>query len=290
MITDHKDVGNFTYGSQVFQLSPIIIGSVIRRFSFINQPVVAVHMPASVTTDSPCEAEPIWCYCKNNCWSGYDINILEQGFNDPEFENIFRTTIKNNCCRKTVRVSYKNPWSTLRVGYLGMLFPDAPFIYITRDPNRQLQSQLDLENICQRVLAGLEHFNESFSDQFYPPRVFFRNYKSDAYIALYAKNRTLATAMSIVDFDKEFDNQIRKADIEHRLLRVRYEDLVNNMSSIMRNTFSFLRLSPDEAERIIELNETSNLRRNLVSGVAPIPKFDDETEDHMSDARIKHGY
>ncbi len=291
IIADHRDVGHFTYGSQVFPRSPIITGAAIRRFSFLNKPMVPVHMPSSVNAESPYEAEPIWRFCKNNCWTDDAVNILDQNFSDPAFEKVFRAVIqKNLMSQKSSRFLNKNPWNTLRVGYLSKLFPDAKFLYITRHPNRQLRSQLDLEKICQKVLGGLEHFNEAFSDQFYPPRVFFRTNNSARYIDLYPQNKPLATAMSIVDFDEEFDAQVESANLESRLFRIRYEDLVENFSPMLDGVFDFLDLSKSDARRVIEENQASYLQRNLVSSTSRIPEFDDEVNSCLSTLHRKHGY
>ena len=291
VIADHRDVGHFTYGSQVFPRSPIITGAAIRKFAFFNKPMVPVHMPSSVNAESPYEAEPIWRFCKNNCWTDDAVNILDQNFSDPAFEKIFRTAIqKSLISQKKKRFLNKNPWNTLRVGYLSKLFPDAKFLYITRHPNRQLRSQLDLEKICQKVLGGLEHFNEAFSDQFFPPRVFFRTNSSARYIDLYSRNKPLATAMSIVDFDEEFDAQVKSANVEDRLFRIRYEDLVENFAPMLDDVFDFLDLGQEDARRVIEKNEASYLKRNLVSSTSRVPEFDDEVNECLSTLHRKHGY
>jgi hypothetical protein len=140
------------------------------------------------------------------------------------------------------------------------------------------------------VLGGLEHFNEAFSDQFYPPRVFFRTNNSTRYIDLYPQNKPLATAMSIVDFDEEFDAQVESASIENRLFRIRYEDLVEKFSPMLEDVFDFLDLSKGEASRVIEENQASYLQRNLVSSTSKVPKFDDDVNICLSTLCRKHGY
>jgi len=291
ILADHHDVGHFTYGSQVFPRSPIITSAFIRKFPLLNTAMVPVHMPASVNTESPYEGEGIWRFCRNNCWTESPVNILEKNYSDPRFERIFRSSIqKHLISQNRKRFINKNPWNTLRIGYLSKIFPDARFLYITRHPHRQLRSQLDLEAVLKKAMYGLEHFNEVFSDQFYPPRVFFRTHRSAAYIKLYPENKALATAMSIVDFDEEFDEQVKKLNIENRLMRVRYEDLVDQFTPILKRVFTFLGLEESEAKQVIAFNKASYLRRNLTSATAPLPEFTDEVRDCLSVLRDKHDY
>ncbi len=291
VLSDHNAVGHFTYGSQIFPRSPIFTSALIRRFSFLNTTMIPVHMPSTVNTESPYEGEGIWRFCKNNCWTSSPVNILDRNYTDPEFENLFRICIqKHLISQKRKRFINKNPWNTLRVGYLSKLFPDARFLYITRHPHRQLRSQLDLEQIVQRVACGLEYFNEAFSDQFYPPRMFFRTHNSTPYIRLYPENKVMATAMSIVDFDEEFDEQVKQSGVEDRLFRIRYEDLVEDFSRILQEVYDFLDLGGEEAKRVIDYNKANYLRRNLTSSVAPVPEFNEEVNNCLSVLRNKHGY
>ena len=136
----------------------------------------------------------------------------------------------------------KNPWNTLRIGYLAKLYPDAKFVYIIRHPHRMLRSQIDLEGVHERTLGHLKNYNEVFSDQFAAPREFFRTSDSRKYIDLYKTDRLLATAMSIADFDNTFDREVETSGLSDRIYRVRYEDLLVDFSPQMQKIFEFLDL------------------------------------------------
>src|SRR4029079_446514 len=124
---------------------------------------------------SPFEGEPIWRFCRNNCWSADPVNVLDTGFEDREFERVLRRTIvKHLRSQGKRRFTNKNPWNTYRAGYLARLFPDARFIYIVRHPYRMLRSQLDLGQIAKRAYEGMPHFSERFSDAFGRERGFLR--------------------------------------------------------------------------------------------------------------------
>ncbi len=291
VISDHPTIGYFTYTSQIFPRSPIITRAAMRVVPALNTPMLPIHMPANVDALAPYEGEPIWRWCKNNCWTDNEINILDQDFSDPVFERLLHKVInKHLISQKKSRFINKNPWNTLRVGYLSKLYPDAKFVYIVRHPHRMLRSQVDLEGLHERTLGHMKDYNRVFSDQFASPREFFRTPSSRDYIDLYKTDRVLATAMSIVDFDEMFDYQVDKAGLSNRVYRVRYEDLLAAFGDEMRLIFGFLGLSDADGERVIADNEEKYLRKDLVSSKSRLPRFGDDVESVLGPLVEKHGY
>ena len=59
---------------------------------------------------------------------------------------------------------------------------------------------------------------------------------------------------------------------------------------MLEDVFDFLDLSKDEARRVIEKNQASYLKRNLVSSTSKVPEFDDEVNNCLSVLHRKHGY
>jgi hypothetical protein len=291
VIADHFDVGHFTYTSQIFPRAPIITSATVRRVPALNKPMKPFHVPNDVTVESPYEGEPIWRFCTNHCWTDEPSNVLDGRFEDRRFERTLQAAInKHLISQGKSRFVNKNPWNTLRIGYLDKLYPDAKFVYIVRHPHRMLRSQLDLEAMCARAFRDMPRYNEIFSDQFQPPRVFFRTPNSRPYIDLYPDDRVLATAMSIVDIDETFDQQVTEAGLGGRVHRVRYEDLMADFSSEMTRIFEFCELEPGEARRVIADNEAGFLRRDLVSSTAPPPQFSADIAEVLAPLVAKYRY
>lgn len=291
VISDHSSIGSFVYASQIFPRSPIITKMAMTAVPGLNTKMLPIHMPKAVDTQSPYEGEPIWRHCKNNCWTDAKLNILDNTFADPHFERTFISVAnKHLICQGKQRFINKNPWNTLRVGYLSKMFPDAKFVYIIRNPFRVLRSQLDLEGIHERTLGHLKNYNEVFSDQFATPRVFFRTPNSQEYIDLYKTNRVLATAMSIVDFDNAFDEEVEKGGLENRIHRIRYEDLLANFVESSIDIFEFLELLDEDGQEVIRFNQENYLRKDLVSSKSELPRFHEEVERVLMPMAVKHGY
>lgn len=291
VISDHPTIGYFTYTSQVFPRAPIITNATMRVIPALNTPMLPIHMPNTVDTMSPYEGEPIWRWCSNHCWTDHSCNVLDASFSDPGFEKLLNKVInKHLISQKKTRFINKNPWNTLRVGYLNKLYPDARFVYIVRHPHRMLRSQVDLEVIHKRTLGHLKNFNQVFSDQFAYPREFFKTPSSAEYTELYKTDSLQATAMSIVDFDTTFDQEVEKAGLEDKIYRVRYEDMLDSFADQMHPMFEFLGLDDSDGQHVLTVNEEKFLRKDLVSSNSPIPDFPEHVEEILRPLVEKHGY
>lgn len=291
VIADHPTIGSFVYASQIFPRSPLVTKLAMTLVPGLNTRMLPIHMPSSVDTQSPYEGEPIWRQCKNNCWTNHPINVLDRSYSDPHFERTFRRVAnKHLISQNKSRFVNKNPWNTLRVGYLAKLYPDAKFVYIIRNPYRMLRSQIDLEGVHERTLGHLKNYNDVFSDQFAAPREFFRTPNAREYIELYKSDRVLATAMSIADFDATFDREVEKGGLSDRIYRIRYEDLMSDFASQMSQVFAFLGLDDQEGKEVIARNEGQYLRKDLVSSKSELPRYNDKIEAVLRPLADKHGY
>ena len=265
LITKYFDLGHFTYLSQVFPIAPIFPNKLIRYFPKLSRPMFFPHKPnTKMQYNWPFECEAIWQYCRKGMNAETNSHILDANFSDPKFENILMKSINSHLLQqKKTRFINKNPLCTLRIGYLKKIFPDSLFIYIVRNPFSVLQSQIDMQNIVGRTFSGMTHFKRVFSDQFYPPRTFF---KTSAYTEIqeaYRHEKKLGIAKSIVDFDQEFDRQVAYAGLSNSVLKIKYEDLIKDVQESLSEICLFLDL---EGERkACDAEPGSLINKNLLS-------------------------
>jgi len=293
VISSHPSIGYFTYLSQIFPKSPIISNLGVRLLPFLDTPMIPLHQPnMTIRHDWPFEGEPIWRYCKNNCWTAEKTNILDKNFHDQTFEKIFKQTInKQLLSQKKERFINKNPWSTLRIGYLSKILPDSKFVHIVRHPYHILQSQIDNEAIFDRAFGKkIPSFNETFSDQFVPPRVLFRTKRYSEILELMKKNYIAGVALSIVDFDEEHERLVEESSLRNRIYRIKYEDLMANFIIEMKKIFEFLNLQDEKSENIIREQEIKFLDKKLISSKSALPQFSEQVQLILNPLIKKYNY
>lgn len=288
LITSHPTMGYYTYLSQAFPLSYKIPYFLFNRFSSLSKRVPAIHQPKiMVNYKDPFECEAIWGYSKKSIFSEVDTHILDSTYSDPKFERLLLNSINSHLSvQKKTRFVNKNPLCTLRIGYLAKIFPSALFIYLVRHPYRVLQSQLDLERMSGRVFKGLDFFKEAMFDTFHPPRTFFRTHNYNEIIEAYKHNNVLGVAKYIVDFDEEFDRQVVQEKLEHRMMKLRYEDLMLYPEISLTKILNFLDIE-DGFNNLIKKLKTESSPELLN---AQLPDFDSEIEAILAPNLAKYGY
>merc|ERR1719245_1192806 len=99
------------------------------------------------------ECESIWLQCNNHYsinrhyqWDTLDdiklnpdnttnCDLLDKSFEDKRFEKYLKTSIKMLLLhRKCSRFIWKNPINGFRIGFIKKMFPDAKFVFISRNP------------------------------------------------------------------------------------------------------------------------------------------------------------
>jgi hypothetical protein len=251
-----------------------------------------IHMPSSiVTAKSPFEGEPIWRFCRNNCWTPEAVNVLDGRFEDPAFEKVLRRTIvKHLRSQRKRRFTNKNPWNTYRAAYLARLFPDARFVYIVRHPHRMLRSQLDLGDMARQAFSGMPRFNETFFDAFGPQRVFMRTHRYAEIVNACQRDPAHGTAISITDCDEVFEQSVQDAGIAGRLTRLRYEDLVSDFRNEMERVFRGAGLNDAASGRAIDKAASTLLRQDLRSQKSSMPRFSAAAEQALEPIMQKYSY
>jgi hypothetical protein len=288
LLTAHPKLGYYTYLSQIFPLSLKVPFYLFNRFPTLSSPVPAVHQPTwMVSYRDSFECEAIWNYSPKPIFSDSYTHILNSDDNNHKFNQLLTESINSHLeVQKKSRFINKNPLCTLRIGYLAKAFPSALFVYLVRHPYRVLQSQLDLERMSERVFKGYDPYKKLMIDTFYPPRTFFRTYNYKEILETYNKDKALGVAKSIVDFDEEFDKQVTQEKLENRIIKMRYEDLMQHPQHSLERILTFTKLEDGLDSLIGILKEKSSpslLRTQL-------PEFNYEIRQVLAPMVAKYGY
>ena len=202
--------------------------------------------------------------------------------------------------RKCSRFIWKNPMNGFRIGFLLKMFPDAKFVFISRNPTKTLRSQLDMERFyCKaHFIESVQEFrrqnmrprppyynrtnswNHLFHGQ-YPndmyghllwPRVWPRTKPDHLRICQYLKRDKLAcaTAVGIVQHDKIAKLSFSKFDDEQRennLFEIWHEDVLEDPLFCLKQIHKFLELdcskiSDDDRIKWLEREDFPNGQAN----------------------------
>lgn len=285
-----SETASFNYFSQILPDSPGLSLLLHRLAPGLDPPMNIPHQPnAQVSGVDPFEGEPFWRACKNNYWTEAQSNILGRDFVDEPFARYFKKTInKYLLAHGKTRFVNKNPWNTLRVGYLSTLFPDAKFVYIVRRPSKILQSHLDMERIFETLFRKHPGLNETLSEQFFPPRVFFRTPRHAEIVKTHAEDKMLASAMAIDDFDASFKTECRALPAAARPYGLRYEDLVADLPTQIQRLMEFLELPRFSGPELGDMNRL--IDKSLVAGKRTGIKYPAPIEACLRRMNAEHGY
>lgn len=281
---------SFNYFSQILPDCPSLSLLLRRMAPALDPPMHVPHQPnAMVSGVDPFEGEPFWRACKNNYWTDAPSNILGQDFVDASFAHYFKKTInKYLLAHGKRRFVNKNPWNTLRIGYLSSLFPDAKFVYIVRRPSKILRSHLDMERIFETLFRKHPGLNATLSEQFFPPRIFFRTPRHAQIVATHAQDKTLANAMAIDDFDRCFRAECESLPVCAQPYVLKYEDLVADLPAQIQQLMDFLELPHFSEPQLGELDGL--IDRSLVAGQRESPKYSEQVESCLLRMNTDYGY
>jgi hypothetical protein len=285
-----SETASFNYFSQILPDSPGLSLLLRRMAPSLDPPMNIPHQPNSkVSGLDPFEGEPFWRACKNNYWTDAKSNILGRDFVDEPFARYFKKTInKYLVTHGKTRFINKNPWNTLRIGYLSSIFPDAKFVYIVRKPTKILQSHLDMERIFETLFRKHPGLNETLSEQFFPPRVFFRTPRHAEIVATHQKDKMLASAMAIDDFDASFVKECETLAPTARPCVVRYEDLVADLPTQIQRLMEFLELPRLSDASLADMGGL--IDKSLVAGKRSSTRYPERVEACFQRLNTAYGY
>eukprot|EP00484_Ammonia_sp_Unknown_P019446 CAMPEP_0197041680 /NCGR_PEP_ID=MMETSP1384-20130603/18206_1 /TAXON_ID=29189 /ORGANISM="Ammonia sp." /LENGTH=456 /DNA_ID=CAMNT_0042472655 /DNA_START=95 /DNA_END=1465 /DNA_ORIENTATION=- len=256
-----------------------------------------------LSRDRPMECEVIFTHCKKHYsfnrhfdWDSLDddknpdnrtdCDVLTRRFEDAQFELTLKTAIKMLLLhRKCTRFIWKNPMNGFRIGFIKKMFPDAKFIFISRNPAKTLKSQMEMERVYCRAhfiedpqrfrkesmrprppyynnrkswyyLFHTQYPNDCYGHQLWP-RVWPRTQPEHQAIQKHLKRDEIccATAVSIVQHDRivreSFGRKENDISLETgNLFEVYHEDVLQDPLKVLRKIHHFLELQATDKERI----------------------------------------
>lgn len=258
IISEHPDVGYFSYLSNVFYRAPItgyLFTRLLEKLTLLQKESFRpVHNPRILTSRlSPYECEWIWSQSRKSLWD-MDCADVTAGadFSDPAFERYLKSNIRRHLLiQGATRFLNKNPVNCLRLGYLRKLFPDARIVSIARHPletivshyrtMRRLEGVFYADPRSQRILKERLHMD-----------MLSMSIKTTSYartVALYREHPLLGLANQWKDLMQAVADYGARAKSKH-FLQLHYEDLVSSSTAVLKKLWDFLELGGAPAERI----------------------------------------
>lgn len=246
----HPDVASFCYFSNQFIRAPISAALGIRLLARLGvldlAPQGFIHnpkLPSNLFSSFECE----WIYSQSgrSLWdAGADSIELDAQFEHPAFERHLASLIRRHVWlfgkRRFVN---KNPCNSLRVGFLGRVFPDAIFVRVLRHPlatiASHVQTQRKLEEALMSAPDGMRIYREGLHmDVLSAPA---RTAHQAELLTLEEIDRRLALAAQWRDFQDAIDRALqRDTALRSRVHEIRYEDLMVNprrhIAALMQHT------------------------------------------------------
>lgn len=257
-----------------------------------------------LSRNRPMECESIWLQCNSHYskerhyeWDSIDsatlnpdnstdCDLLDAAFCDERFEKYLKTSIRMLLAhRRCTRFIWKNPMNGFRIGFIKKMFPDAQFIFISRNPAKTLKSQLIMEKVYCRAhfIDDVQQFRKEnmkphppyynrtdswyhLFHSIYPndmyghllwPRVWPRVQPEHCRIQQYLKEdkTACACAAGIVQHDRVVretfaDKKNGIAKEKGNLFEIWHEDVLADPLKSLKNIHNFLGLECDDEDRI----------------------------------------
>jgi hypothetical protein len=232
----HPDVASFCYFSNQFIHSPVLAAwgiRVLARLGVLDlEPHGFIHnpkLPSNLFSSFECE----WIYslCGRSLWDIENASMeLDAKFSDERFERQLASLVRRHLWlfgkRRFVN---KNPYNSLRVGFLARVFPDAIFVRVLRHPLATIashaQTQAKLEAALMSTPGGMRIYRDGLHmDVLSAPA---RTARREELLALEGIDRRLALAAQWRDFQDAIDRALSSdAELRSRVHEIRYEDLM----------------------------------------------------------------
>ncbi|MEO8670379.1 MAG: sulfotransferase [Tahibacter sp.] len=231
----HPDVASFCYFSNQFVRAPILAAWGIRMLARIGvldlQPQGFIHnpkLPSNLFSSFECE----WIYsqCGRSLWDASDSIEMGAQFSHPAFERHLASLVRRHVWlfgkRRFVN---KNPYNSLRVGFLGRVFPTARFVRVVRHPLATIASHLHTQRTLEDALTQVPDGRRIYRDGLHMD-VLSAPAKTAHHaelLELEALDRSLALAAQWRDFQDAIDNVLElNPSLRTRVHEIRYEDLM----------------------------------------------------------------
>lgn len=232
----HPDVASFCYFSNQFIRAPLLGALGIRTLAALGvldlQPRGFIHNPKLPSNlFSSFECEWIFSLCGRSLWDEGIASVeLGSDFVDEGFEQHLRSLMRRHLwlfSRK--RFVNKNPYNSLRMGFLARVFPDALFVRVLRHPLATIDSHLRTQRKLEVALASLPDGARVYRQGLHMD-VLSAPAKTAAHeelLQLESIDRRLALAAQWRDFQNAIDAALlRDRSLAARCHTIRYEALM----------------------------------------------------------------
>ncbi|MFB6264259.1 MAG: sulfotransferase [Bradymonadaceae bacterium] len=208
-----------------------------------------------VTPDSP-EAmeEPLWMDFFEGLHDPESSNVLEADDADPDFDAFFRNHIRKLLlARGGSRYVAKANYNVTRLAYLARAFDDARFVVPVRRPSAHVASSVKQHRLfCEQLDADdreVEHLERVGHYEFGPPRTPIHTGDDEAIAAV---RRDWREGREVSGWARYWGAVYRylaelfdgDPDVRRAVLVVRYEDLCDRSSSVLRDLLDHAGFEP----------------------------------------------
>jgi len=230
ILANHPDLYWLSRLDSALPSNPCISSLVRQLLSPISVKSAYIAIPGTISLSQgmlpPSECLPYWRQIFK--W-GDEANYLieDDRFTEADVDERIKRFLHEDLKLRLLwmqkkRLLFKQPGFSLKVRFINAVFPDALFLHIIRDPFMN----------CLSLVRAKEAGHEKFWGIKIPG---WRN--------LLAADKWLQAAIQIHTTLEIIEEDIRKARIEERYLRLKYEDLIGSPYESLRRVLDFCCLS-----------------------------------------------